>query len=114
MTQFASCILPERVVYVHVNQPVVFFNPILEDNMRRDDRIWDDCMSFPDLQVKVSRQRSCRIVYPDQNGQDQSMDPKCDLAKLLQHDDHLDRILAVQRAIDEKSFALRSQKVYLA
>ena len=51
MTQFASCILPERVVYVHVNQPVVFFNPILEDKMRRDDRIWDDCMSFPDLLV---------------------------------------------------------------
>ena len=82
--------------------------------MRRDDGIWDDCMSFSDLLVIVSRHRSCRIVYPDQNWEEQSMDLKSDLAKLLQHEiDHLDRILAVQRAIDEKSFALRSQKIYL-
>ena len=37
------------------------------------------------------------------------------LARALQHEiDHLDGILAVQRAIDEKSFALRSQRVHLA
>jgi peptide deformylase len=36
------------------------------------------------------------------------------LSELLQHEiDHLDGILAVQRAIDDKSFALRSQRQFL-
>ena len=70
-------------------------------------------MSFPDLLVKVSRLRSCLIVYPDEDWEEQSMDLRSDLAQLLRHEiDHLDRILAVQRATDETSFALRSQKVY--
>ena len=37
-----------------------------------------------------------------------------DLSELLQHEyDHLDGILAVSRAIDGHSFALRSQRPYL-
>jgi peptide deformylase len=38
------------------------------------------------------------------------MDLKGDLSELLQHEyDHLDGILAVARAIDDKSFAFRSE-----
>ena len=104
----------KRLVYMHIDQPVVFFNPILEDKSAETMEIWDDCMSFPDLMVKVSRHRSCRIVYRDQTWEEQSMDLKGNLAELLQHEiDHLDGILAVQRAIDGKSFALRSQRVHL-
>ena len=37
-----------------------------------------------------------------------------DLSELLQHEvDHLNGILAVQRAIDHRSFALRSQRQFL-
>ena len=107
--------LMKRVVYMHIDQPVVFFNPILEDKSAATMELWDDCMSFPDLLVKVSRHHSCRIVYRDQTWEEKSMDLKGNLAELLQHEiDHLDGILAVQRAIDEKSFALRSQRVHLA
>jgi peptide deformylase len=36
------------------------------------------------------------------------------LSELLQHEcDHLEGILAVSRAIDEKSFALRRQRTFL-
>jgi peptide deformylase len=36
-----------------------------------------------------------------------------DLSELLQHEcDHLDGILAVSRAVDNRSFALRSQKEF--
>ena len=37
-----------------------------------------------------------------------------DLSELLQHEyDHLDGILAVSRAMDGRSFALRSQREFL-
>jgi peptide deformylase len=45
---------------------------------------------------------------------EQEMRLEGDLSELLQHEyDHLDGILAVSRALDGHSFALRSQKKYL-
>jgi peptide deformylase len=44
----------------------------------------------------------------------QKMQLEGDLSELLQHEyDHLDGILAVSRAVDGRSFALRSQKEFL-
>ena len=71
-------------------------------------------MSFPELLVKVHRHHRCRITYRAENWEAQSMIPEGDLSELLQHEvDHLDGILAVQRAIDDKSFALRSERQFL-
>ena len=73
--------------------------------------VWDDCMCFPDLLVKVIRHKSCRIRYRNQDWKEEAMFLHGDLSELLQHEyDHLDGILAVSRAIDGKSFALKSQK----
>ena len=45
------------------------------------------------------------------NWTEQKMQLEGDLSELLQHEyDHLDGILAVSRAVDGCSFALRSQK----
>jgi len=76
--------------------------------------VWDDCMCFPDLLVRVKRHRSCRIRYRDLEWNEQTMNLTGDLSELLQHEyDHLDGVLAVNRAIDSRSFALRSQKTHL-
>ncbi len=76
--------------------------------------VWDDCMSFPGLLVKVKRHQICTIEYFDKAGRKQQMRLEGDLSELLQHEyDHLDGILAVSRAIDPHSFALRSQKDFL-
>ena len=41
------------------------------------------------------------------------MELEGDLSELLQHEvDHLDGVLAVSRAVDETSFALRSQQAF--
>lgn len=57
---------------------------------------------------KVLRHRKCRISFRDLDWKETSMDLEGDLSELLQHEyDHLDGILAVSRAIDGKSFALR-------
>ena len=71
--------------------------------------LWDDCMSFPSLLVRVSRNRSISMKFTDENG-----DPivweklPVDQAELFQHEiDHLDGILAVDRALDGESLVLK-------
>ena len=104
----------KRVVYMHTGEPVVFINPVLDLKSTEMMELWDDCMSFPELLVRVYRHQRCRITFRDENWREQSMTLEGDLSELLQHEvDHLDGILAVQRAIDDKSFALRSQRQFL-
>lgn len=100
-----------RLVYMHIDHPVVFINPVLDMKSTEMFELWDDCMSFPDLFVKVRRHTRCRIRFRDADWQEREMMLENALSELLQHEvDHLDGILAVSRAIDERSFALRSQK----
>lgn len=101
----------KRLLYMHIDEPTIFINPVLDQKSDTMIEVWDDCMSFPDLLVKVKRHRSCRILYQDMTWNDQEMILEDDLSELLQHEyDHLDGILAVSRAIDEHSFALKSEK----
>ena len=44
----------KRVVYMHIGEPVVFINPVLDLKRAKMMELWDDCMSFPELLVKVS------------------------------------------------------------
>ena len=104
----------KRVVYMHIGEPVAFINPVLDLKSTEMMELWDDCMSFPELLVKVYRHQRCRITYRDEHWEEQSMALEGDLSELLQHEvDHLDGILAVQRAIDARFFALRSQRQFL-
>jgi peptide deformylase len=102
----------KRLIYMCIENPVAFINPRLEEPSEEMMEVWDDCMCFPDLLVKVRRHRSCMIRYKDLEWTEQTMNLTGDLSELLQHEyDHLDGILAVNRAIDPRSFALRSQKM---
>ncbi len=101
----------KRLVYMHIDRPVAFINPVLEERSAAMIEVWDDCMCFPDLLVKVRRHKSCLIRYQDPDWIDQELRLEDDLSELLQHEyDHLDGILAVSRALDGKSFALKSQR----
>lgn len=100
----------KRIIYMHVDSPRVFLNPNLTNPSDEMFEVWDDCMCFPDLLVRVERHKQCSIEYRDEMWNLKSLDLKDDLSELLQHEyDHLDGILAVMRAIDGKSFAYRSQ-----
>lgn len=97
-----------RVIYMNIDKPVVFINPVLENLSEEQFELWDDCMSFPRLLVKVKRHKSLTIRYLDENWQEQIWDMQNDLSELLQHEyDHLDGILCTMRAIDNKSFKWR-------
>ena len=104
----------KRIVYMHVNEPVVLINPVIKLRNRRKTLVWDDCMSCPDLLVKVKRYRRCKVEYRDVNWQKRSLYLEGKLATLMQHEvEHLQGILITQKAISEKSFALRSERAYL-
>ena len=104
----------KRIVYMHVNEPVVLINPVIKLRSRRKTLVWDDCMSCPDLLVEVKRYRRCKVEYRDSNWQKRSMYLEGKLATLMQHEvDHLQGILITQKAISDKSFALRSERAYL-
>jgi len=99
----------KRLIYLFIDRPVVFINPSLESKSEEMIEVWDDCMCFPDLLVKVKRHKRCTIRFRDLSFEEHTMRLEDDLSELLQHEyDHLDGILAVSRAIDGRSFALRN------
>ncbi len=101
----------KRLIYMHINSPVVFINPVLSDFSKKTIQLWDDCMSFPDILVKVKIYQNCRVIFSDLKWKRHSMILEEDLSELLQHEvDHLNGVLAIQRAINSKSIILKSQK----
>ena len=100
----------KRLLYMYIDRPTVFINPVLEPIGDERMLVLDDCMSFPGLLVNVSRYRRCRIRYRDMDWNKQVMELEGDLSELLQHEyDHLDGILATMRAVDSKAFFMRGR-----
>jgi peptide deformylase len=98
----------KKLIYVNIDRPVVLINPVPENMSDEMLELWDDCMSFPNLLVRVKRHRSITVKYLDENWTQQVWYARDDLSELLQHEyDHLNGILATMRAIDEKSFRWR-------
>lgn len=103
----------KRIVYMFVDEPTVFINPVIDHKSTDMITLWDDCMCFPDLVVRVRRHRACRIAFRDQEWQARTICLEDDFSELLQHEcDHLDGVLATSRAVDAQSFALRSQREF--
>jgi peptide deformylase len=98
----------KRLIYMNIDKPIVFINPEFTFLSEEMFELWDDCMCFPNLLVKVKRHKNLTIKYLDENWQTQEWNMTDDLSELLQHEyDHLDGILCTMRAIDEKSFKWR-------
>ena len=98
----------KRLLYMFIDKSVIFINPVLEFPDDEMMKVLDDCMSFPNLLVKVKRYKRCRIKYLDMDWKEQEISLEGELAELLQHEyDHLDGILATMRAIDNKSFVIK-------
>jgi peptide deformylase len=99
----------KRLIYMNIDKPIVFINPELTSLSDEKFELWDDCMSFPNLLVRVARHRSITVNYLDINWQPQRWQMSDDLSELLQHEyDHLEGILCTMRAVDEKAFKWRN------
>lgn len=101
----------KRLVYTLIDEePKLYINPVLFQKSSEMMILWDDCMCFPDLLVKVKRHRSCKITYLDRQWNKKTELLEDELSELMQHEcDHLYGILAVSRAIDGQSFAYRGE-----
>lgn len=95
----------KRLIYMNIDHPVAFINPVLSFIDEERMTILDDCMSFPGLYVKLQRYKRCSISYYDMDWKERVMELEGDLSELLQHEyDHLDGILATMRTIDHKAY----------
>jgi peptide deformylase len=102
---------PVRVVFVESDkQRWTMLNPEIADVGSDDFIVWDDCFCFPNLLVRVSRAYQVTVTYMDLKGKSHSMPAEGPMAELLQHEiDHLDGILAVDRAAGLDPFAYRAE-----
>jgi peptide deformylase len=93
-----------RMIACNLGHPAGAFtlhNPVLLALSSATITMWDDCMSFPDLLVRVRRSRTCDVQFTDDRGQVvvwRNVDTA--LAELLQHEvDHLDGLTAFDRMV---------------
>ena len=90
--------------------PPLVINPEITWRSAESMTLWDDCMSFPDLLVRLRRSRSISLTYRDAEGVAHEWNELAPgTAELLQHEiDHLDGVLAVDRALDREAIVLRA------
>jgi peptide deformylase len=99
----------KRVIYMNIDRPVVFINPEMVNLSQEMFEVWDDCMCFPNLLVRVQRHKTLTIRYRDESWKVCEWMMANDLSELLQHEyDHLNGVLCTMRAIDDKSFRWRT------
>ena len=101
---------PVRMVYVEMDRPWPLINPEIVDIGTEDFEVWDDCFSFPNLLVRVTRAHQVTVSYTDTKGKQHTMQAEGSMAELLQHEiDHLDGILALDRPSGVDPFAFRTE-----
>src|SRR5262249_5220057 len=99
-----------RIVFMNVGEPRPLLTRRIVWQSREEMELWDDCFSFPDLMVRVKRAAEIRVAYEDEHGAAHELLAKNQLAELLQHEiDHLDGVLATDRAVDQRALAMRSE-----
>lgn len=89
--------------------PFVIHDPEITWRSQATFTLWDDCLSFPDLMVKVRRNESITVEFSDESGKRVTWERlERPLSELLQHEiDHLDGVLAVDRAVEPGALVLR-------
>ncbi|RIV23584.1 peptide deformylase [Fibrisoma montanum] len=104
----------KRLFYLNVTGPghagpQVIINPEIVQASDEMNELWDDCMSFPNLLVRVKRHRSLTLRYRDEHWQEHTWTvTDWAMSELIQHEyDHLNGVLCTMRAIDPQSFRWR-------
>lgn len=105
----------EQIIYINFEYTGALINPKIIKRSRKKFMLWDDCFSFPDLLAHVERNYSIVVSFLDEQGKRKQLSAEGALSELLQHEiDHLNGILAIDRALDSKHIILRSEYEKLA
>ncbi|CAG9258674.1 Peptide deformylase [Paraburkholderia unamae] len=80
--------------------PSVIINPEIVWHSAQTMTVWDDCMCFPDMLVRVLRHVSVSVAFTTLDGERQVRETLGQAeAELIQHEiDHLDGVLSFDRA----------------
>ena len=100
-----------RFIAAHLGaRPFSIVNPEITWRSARTFTMWDDCMSFPSLLVRVRRHCSISVRFTRGDGSAvewERLDPAT--SELLQHEiDHLDGVLAIDHALDRDAIVTRT------
>jgi peptide deformylase len=99
-----------RIIFIDFEIQGPLINPVITSRSRKKFRLWDDCFSFPDILVEVERHYSIAVAYQDEKGKRKTVKAEGALSELLQHEiDHVNGILAIDRAVDSRHIVLRSE-----
>ena len=103
--------VPVRVISMQVDgRRYELINPEFTGQSAEMFELWDDCFSFPNLMVRLRRHSRIRLAHQSRDGNTVEIDADGALAELIQHEmDHLDGVLAVDRALDRDSLCTREE-----
>jgi peptide deformylase len=100
----------QRIIAMNLGQgPFLLINP--EITWKSDElfTMWDDCMSFPWLMVRLRRHVQVDLTFQNERGDNEEWNKlEQAISELVQHEvDHLNGILAVDHALDTDSIIAR-------
>src|ERR1017187_45429 len=104
----------QRVIFLQLPgaDPWPLINPEIIERSEEKIIVWDACLSFLSIFMRVERHRQITVRYQDLQGatlEFKAGDDR-DLSELLQHEiDHLDGILAIDRVVDMKTICTREE-----
>lgn len=103
--------IPKRFISINLGEGThSLINPVIKWRSPETFTLWDDCMCFPELLVRVRRNLSISISYVDELGEPRAWERLGQAeSELLQHElDHLDGVLATDLALDARSIIYRT------
>lgn len=93
---------PLRLVALAMDgRETVLVDPAIEWSSPETHELWDDCMSLPEIAVRVRRHESVTVRYRTLDGAKAAFErADLSLSELLQHElDHLDGVLMTHRLL---------------
>ena len=104
----------KRVIFLKLPgvEPWPLVNPEIVRASEETTVVWDACLSFLSIFMKVIRRRWVRVRYQNLLGETLEFEAgdERDLSELVQHEiDHLDGILAIDRVVDVKTICTREE-----
>jgi peptide deformylase len=104
----------QRIIFLKLPgvEPWPLINPEIIAAGEETITVWDACLSFLSIFMRVERHRRITVRYQNLYGETLEFEAGDDrnLSELLQHEvDHLDGILAIDRVIDPKTICTREE-----
>ncbi|WP_432460960.1 pyridoxal-phosphate dependent enzyme [Agarivorans sp. QJM3NY_25] len=90
-----------RIIVVNLGAaPITLINPEITWRSDAMQSVWDDCLSTPELIVKIQRHQSISLKYQNIHGEFRDWNElPADYSELLQHEyEHLDGVLMIDHA----------------